>query len=189
MTVTVDPIRLSMQASRDNDGRTAYDLLFVGTTKNPGIAKITAGADRPYRIDVQQVPGQQGNIIWYRGWDKVEGIGVQFKFWEVGQIDEFYQSYLPLFTKSGSPQGVTVANPVLYANDITKLLLKKAGQLKGDVENGWTVDLEFVEYRKAKRITAEKAEPATSDIPSKPNSNSKLIAQRDKLLAMANKPT
>ena len=172
---TQDPIALSLTLDPgQTDRRSPFDLLMVQGKANPGIATVTGG-DRPYWIDVQNVPGQTGNIIWYRGWGKVEGVKVSFQFWEPGQIEEFYKSYLPLFVNNGRPVGVDVEHPSLKANDITKLLLKNTGQMIGDESNGWTVALEFIEYRKAKAITAGAAEGANGPN-NKPTARNKLEA-------------
>lgn len=146
----------------------ALDVLIAGGRACPGVFMLgDDAAGREYNWDIKKAPGVQGVFMTYRGWLPTESIPFVFKFWDKSQVDEFYQSFLPMFQIDAlkwKPSPVQVSHPLLAANDITQVVAKRIGPLTGNAANGWTVKLIVHEYRTAKVIQSQNPSGATAVI-------------------------
>lgn len=142
----------------------AFDVLVAAGQASPGVFKLMGPGGRVYKWDVRDAPGIQGAFITYRGWRPTDGIKGRFEFWEPGQVQDFYDNFLPLFAidnRKYRVNPVEVYHPALAANDINAMVCKKIGELKGDAKQLWWIELEWIEYRKAKIIKSTTPEGAT----------------------------
>ncbi len=113
-----------------------------------------------------------------------------FTFWEPGQVDEFYNSFLPIFALDAlklNPKPVSVYHPALMSNDITALVCKKIGQLVGTPQQMWSVSLEWIEYRPARIIRSETPTGATAKA-GRPTPQSKMQAAIQAEYELAKRP-
>lgn len=176
------------------DSPEQYDFLNVAGVINPGLF-ILDGGTRPYKWDVKDTAGAQGATITYRGLRPSDDIKGEFQFWTAAQITEFYGTFIALLqydaTKS-NPKPVDVLHPVLAANGITSVVTKEIGPLKHVGKQLWSVTVEFMEYRPAKKKNATSTPTATKTDNKtnggKPTAQDTQDKEITKLMALANAP-
>jgi hypothetical protein len=146
----------------------ALDVLVAGGRPSPGLFILgDDAAAREYNWDIKKAPGVQGVFMTYRGWVPTENMPFIFQFWEEGQIEEFYNNFLPMFELDAlkfNPRPVLVSHPILAANNITQVVAKRIGPLTGNAGNGWRVRLIVNEFRTARIVPASTPSGATSVI-------------------------
>jgi len=171
-----------------------FDFLNVAGVLSPGIFKLEGG-ERPYKWDVKDAAGTQGATETYRGLRPSEDIKGKFLLWTVEQIDEFFNTFVPLLhydaTKK-APQPINVLHPVLAANGITNLVTKNVGPLvHEDGKQLWSVTVEFIEYRPAQKknaTTTPKSSKTTTNAQGKPSVQDVQDKEIEKLLKQATTP-
>ena len=173
-----------------------YDKLNVAGVDNPGLFVRLGGGGRKFKWDRKDPSGSQGATSTYRGWEVTAGIKAQFQFWEAEQIDEFYESYLPLLqydaTKQ-SPKPVDIFNPALLANDVQAISVDEIGVLEDLGKQLWSVTIEMSEFRpppKKNATSTPKSAQASPDGSSqtKPSVEDKIDAEIAKERAQASRP-
>ncbi len=174
------------------------DIAVISGRMAPGLFRLVDGGSRAYKWDVKDSAGAQGSTETYRGFKPSDGINGRFEFWTAEQIDEFYQVIIPLLKYDGTkkdPLPIALHHPVLYANDITQVVVEDIGPLKDLGAQLWSVTVKFLEYRPAKKanVTSTPAKLGREFHPD-PNANTTPTAadaqdrELEALLAEARKP-
>lgn len=168
----------------------ALDVMTAANVQSPGLFVLQPGSGREYNWQIQKAPGVQGVTMTYRGWLPTENIQGEFVFWQQGQVEEFFSTFLPLFVIDAmkfNPRPVQVYHPILMANDITALVTKKIGNLEGDSGRGWKLKMTWNEFRVARIIREATPTGATTRI-GQPTPQSKIDEQILAELARAQQP-
>lgn len=169
----------------------ALDILIAADVVSPGLFMLQQGsAPRKYNWQIQKAPGVQGVTMTYRGWLPTEDIKGTFQFWEQGQVEQFYSTFLPLFQIDAmkfNPRPVNVYHPLLMANDITALVTKDIGELTGNSAQGWKLQMTWNEFRVARIIRESTPTGATTRI-GMPTAQSKIDVAIAEELARAQQP-
>jgi hypothetical protein len=173
----------------------AYDKLNIAGVDNPGLFQLAGGGGRLYKWEVKDPSGGQGGFVTYRGWELSQGIKAKFVFWEAEQIDQFYESYLPLLQYDATkqaPKPVTVFHPVLDANNIQSIVVNEIGPLTHEDKQLWSVTIDMTEYgpppKKNATSTPKGADAAGKASATKPSAQDAQDLEIQKLVEEANKP-
>jgi hypothetical protein len=172
----------------------AFDVVVCAGVSSPGVFKLRGGG-RPYKWDIKDAAAAQGATETYLGWKVSENIVGRFEFWESSQIDEFFNTFLPVLkydaTKT-NPQPIQIVHPVLLANDITSVVTQNIGPLTHEGLQLWIVEVEWAEYRQPpkKNVTTTPTGTNTNGDPKKkkPTAQDAQDLQIQQLLTEALKP-
>ena len=175
-----------------------YDKLNIAGLDNPGVFILISGGSRPYRWDRKSPAGSQGATSTYRGWDVSSGIKGKFVFWTADQIDEFFESYLPLLqydANKQSPAPVDIFHPALNTNGVTAIQVDEIGPLvdDGNGKQMWSVTIEFSEFRPPPKKNATSTPNSAKTAPdgsseTKPSVEDDIDRELEKELEMARRP-
>lgn len=128
---------------------------FTTNVSDHGVVVVT-GSERKYSWDQKKTAGSQGQTITYRGWGLAKP-KLQFKFWTVQQILNFWTQLVPLMyydADKQAPKPYDVYHPKLLASEILWLVTEQIGELEDVGNQLWSVTVETLEYRQAKANNA-----------------------------------
>lgn len=151
-------------------GIPARDYIVIGGDKSPGKATIR-GLNSPRAWDIRKGYGLSGATVVPAG-DELATFSVLFEFFDAGgtgvqktadQLQAWYAYAAKYFDKSvrlvpGSnvPKALGIDHPILAAppHRVTEAVVKDVSQLEQDDYGGWSAEVFFLQYRKAKPALA-----------------------------------
>lgn len=118
-----------------------------------GLFRLQDCDGRPFKWDQKDSPGTQGATITYRGW-RPSKMKFRFELWTPDDIDNFFALYLPSFqidATKAAPKPVDVLHPVLSSLEIYSVVAETIGPLKHEGKGLYSLTIEMLEYRQAKK--------------------------------------
>lgn len=118
---------------------------------------VIEGASRPYKIDQKDPAGAEGATTTYRGLKPSEftiKLMMAPTFQSSAEDFAFLAQFLSLFqidANKKAPEAINILHPALAANDIFNVLPKSVGHITYSQGGVYTVSIEVVEYKPAKK--------------------------------------
>lgn len=138
-----------------------WKSIVLGGLTLPGIVHSVDGAEHPENWSVQMGISVSGAVTVWRGTTIAESIKVLLKLHNAAAFAGYYDARDVLRPKLGKkPPALTIVNPTINFNGITRVSCKNVGQPKWVEQGGyWTGELTLIEYRPPKPIPAGTVEP------------------------------